>query len=728
MCACLSRIFGFLAKPPVLSIDTTDDGSSSIPANPDHIMGLSTEDVILTSENPTSADLAESILRNPTPVNAQPTRRGWRENHEPIEVPEDAGAEVANTANSAAANTATTAATTTTTSIISPRSGASIPVDFPRSAAADSALSKTLVGKQSASAAAALEAKVKAASLTRYKCIKKGKHGHSSVRWFSIILSTRDGSPTDIILYKQAPGKEKNEDTRSSKLGNLRPRLLGGSSIVVEFLDHVSSTIVISGINGGGGEVVVLPGGDGETLESPFSDRTQPLEYLESLMFQLTQGFYHPHGASETTQLIQPDDNSADADKQPEKRQLITPTSSDPTAELLSDLELTVSDALYLSMQNYSEASSSDGTAWEEVFSRHIGLDGTRVYKSSSYNPSVPRFKCVAHINAPVAAAWEAYVNPVIRPGWDKKIFRFNIIREWPLPDAELYKGKAVMQLLHYSTDPKSTGCCAGREFFEVRALLPQKDADDTAKIVTMQIRSDREEKYRAFTHAHQTSLGAKQHEHCVFFKPFKHGTMTRFTAVTKLELTGSIFKGTFAALDYDNVAEYCGKIAMGLKRGLETDGKLYLPEYLEKLQAREPSIEVKVRTPSSPRAVGKGVTQFECSVEKGPPGIGFGLVVEEKEGNIGDATQVVVVQVIKSAIKYHEYGKHSETGQRLYVNEGDVIVQCMGEDIGDIETLVKCLRKVKIYGGVDMVVERGTSTAVAVKYGKLKRAESIQL
>ena len=152
----------------------------------------------------------------------------------------------------------------------------------------------------------------------------------------------------------------------------------------------------------------------------------------------------------------------------------------------------------------------------------------------------------------------------------------------------------------------------------------------------------------------HQTSLGAKNHEHCLFFKPFKNGTMTRMTSVSKLELTGSIFRGTFSALNYDKVAEYVGKMTMYLKKGLETEGQLYLPDWEEKMAQREPSIEAKGRSPSSPRAPGKGIAQFECTVEKGPPGVGFGLIVEE----IGMG-QITVMQVRRAG---HERSEDAAT------------------------------------------------------------------
>ena len=80
---------------------------------------------------------------------------------------------------------------------------------------------------------------------------------------------------------------------------------------------------------------------------------------------------------------------------------------------------------------------------------------------------------------------------------------RFNILREWPLPDADSYKGKAVIQLLHYSTDPKSTGALAGREFFEVRVLMPAKDEVSTLK---------RNERHSVCVQLQQSEKGVQGH------------------------------------------------------------------------------------------------------------------------------------------------------------------------------------------------------------------------
>jgi len=190
---------------------------------------------------------------------------------------------------------------------------------------------------------------------------------------------------------------------------------------------HSCSSVVIHGINGGGGERVILPPKanargrlETQTMDASVDEAaglpTTSLAYLEDLMFLLTQGFYHPHTG--------PLSSAPDSKKSQRENRRGSSPNVHPAEEILSDLELTVADALFIAMQNYGERNSSDGTIWEEVMSRHVGLDGTRVWKSQSYNPSLPRFKCVAHIYAKPDQCWEAYVNPVVRPGWDKKIFR----------------------------------------------------------------------------------------------------------------------------------------------------------------------------------------------------------------------------------------------------------------------------------------------------------------
>ena len=88
-------------------------------------------------------------------------------------------------------------------------------------------------------------------------------------------------------------------------------------------------------------------------------------------------------------------------------------------------------------------------------------------------------------------------------------------------------------------------------------------------------------------------------------------------------------------------------------------------------------------------------------------------------------------MQVIENCIKYHSRGK-GERGEQLEVKEGDVIVQCMGIDMENgIQDLVGCLRRVKIYGGVDMIIERGLSSAIVSAEANpkgMKRMQSTSL
>jgi hypothetical protein len=145
-----------------------------------------------------------------------------------------------------------------------------------------------------------------------------------------------------------------------------------------------------------------------------------------------------------------------------------------------------------------------------------------------------------------------------------------------------------------------------------------------------------------------------------------------------------------------DKIGEHAAKVVSALKKGLETEGQLFLPEWDAKMSKREPSFEAKLRAPSSPRATTiAGVQTYSATVEKGPPGVGFGLLVEM----IGE--KIVVDEVLVDSVKYHKWDTGTE-GERIWIEKGDVIAECSGEELGEgIQKLVQCLRRVRIGGGV---------------------------
>jgi hypothetical protein len=392
MCACLFQPFASLFGGRLDEDEVPDPASLDAPG-PDHTEGLTADDVTLTSDNPTAQALAATVL-SPTNAAAAPPRRNWR------------GAEIK-----------------------SPRSGQSIPKEFSRSDSSDKRIEQALEEQLAKDAEKEKARQVESSMRVRYKCIKMGRHGHRTTRWLSILRSPSSGSPDTLVLYKQAPGKEVEADTRESKLGNVRPKLVkGGREVIVDFLDHSTSSLSILGIDGGGGERIILPRPESAKSSTPIVAPEDldalpagQTEYLEDLMYQLTQGFYRPHQvAAEVASAHSSVHSSAHssagrASPTGDIHSLHNPTREvrrqsvemqHPATEILSDLESTVADALFVSMQNYTERVSSDGTEWEELISRHIGMDGTRVWKSASYNPRVPRFKCVTHIAVPVAKAW----------------------------------------------------------------------------------------------------------------------------------------------------------------------------------------------------------------------------------------------------------------------------------------------------------------------------------
>mmetsp|Transcript_26523 Transcript_26523/g.55301 ORF Transcript_26523/g.55301 Transcript_26523/m.55301 type:complete len:604 (+) Transcript_26523:210-2021(+) len=534
-----------------------------------------------------------------------------------------------------------------------------------------------LIAKLDAENTAALASKVLLAKRTRYKCMKQGRHGSRKVRYFEIVLNQTTGDPIDFVLYRKRGGVEANndDDIRICKLSNLRPRLLNsGRELVIEFIDHSTSPLIVSRI-GEGGEKVLLDEAESKAPSPAAVDESDPLfrstSYLEDLMNLLSQGFYRRKD----------------------------PTERLPGEELIDDLEVTINDALFISMQNYSEGFSSDGTPWTECYH---GLDGTRVYQSASFNPAVPRFKGVTHIRSRPEQCWEAFTNWSIRPGWDDMLFRANILQDVDLPNSR-HKG-ARLQLIYYSTNKRAHGPCAGREFIEVRVLLPPDHPTDTGKIITHQIREDKVESYKAFVHSRDNKdLLARHHEAAVFFKPFKNGEMTHVTFVTKIELQGSILAGTFSSMSYATMGNHVAKIASDLKVGLETENKLYLPDW-ESKNVEEEIVVNKMAPPVLKRALtlSNSIMGFDAMVIKGPPGIGFGLVIE-------DASSLVVVKhVIASSLRYGNLTVKGKNIQRSNdIREGDVIVAVEDTPIKAIGEVVSVMKRCKIGEGVKLSVER---------------------
>jgi len=223
MCACLYLPFAqlFSPKPGQLG-DPDDSDAASLPHQPAHTEGLSTEDLNITT-NTTPAELASSML---SPTNAAPARRGWR----------GAGAAALATARPAPEPTHSLPAPSLTAPLLTapPLTVATASRSDSADRRVETALQERLLGD----ARAALLKKCEVTQRTRYKCTKGGRHGSKSTRWLAFELSERDGEPTELVVYKESPGHEKSENTRFSKLGNLRPRLVDGTQIVVDFHDH----------------------------------------------------------------------------------------------------------------------------------------------------------------------------------------------------------------------------------------------------------------------------------------------------------------------------------------------------------------------------------------------------------------------------------------------------------------------------------------------------------
>lgn len=367
------------------------------------------------------------------------------------------------------------------------------------------------------------------------------------------------------------------------------------------------------------------------------------------------------------------------------------------SAELIGDLEVTINDALFTSMQNYSDRISSDGTEWSEC--KH-GLDGTRVYECQSYNPTLSRFKSIAHIKATPSQCREAFMNWAIRPGWDASLYRANLLKELDLPYTSGFTG-GKLQLLYYSTNKFAGGACAGRDFFEVRVLLPPQKDSDTGKVITHQIREDKVEKYKVHVHSRDNKLAARHHEGAVFFKPFNNGKMTQVTMISKIELSGSIFRGSLSKM-----SEHVWKVASDLKLGLETEGKLYLPEY-EQAQAEAEitvgAIRQEALKLTRTLTLSNSVLGFDSEIIKGPPGIGYGLVIEEVSG------LVTVKHTIKSSIKYKDMLVNGKVINRAHdIEVGDIIVEVEGEPVaGNLDVVVQVLKMCKIGDGVKLGFER---------------------
>ena len=282
-------------------------------------------------------------------------------------------------------------------------------------------------------------------------------------------------------------------------------------------------------------------------------------------------------------------------------------------------------------------------------------------------------------------------------------LYRANILQDVDLPNSR-HKG-ARLQLIYYSTNKYAHGPCAGREFIEVRVLLPPESPTDTGKIITHQIREDKVDTYKAFVHSRDNKNRlASHHEASVFFKPFKNGEMTQVTFVSKIELQGSILAGTFSSMGYGSMGNHVAKVARDFKIGLETENKLYLPEW-ESKKVEQDIVVKKMAPPALKRALtlSNSVMGFDAMVLKGPPGIGFGLVVEEDVSSL-----VVVKHVITSSLRYGELTVNGKTIRRASdVTEGDVIVAVEDTPIQAIGEVVRVMKRCKIGEGVKLGIER---------------------